>query len=195
MPLLVHTLRALMHAHPFDEIVLVVHSSQLERARKLMSEHRLSQVRVVPGGATRAASVRNGVLALSAGIRLVAIHDAARPLVSREVVRRTLTAADRGGAAICGVPVSSTVKRVAPRGRNILTTVDRRGLFLAQTPQVFRKDLLLRRYQALGKKALLATDEAALFDGTRVRVRLVLGDEKNLKVTTKQDLELIRREL
>jgi 2-C-methyl-D-erythritol 4-phosphate cytidylyltransferase len=191
-PLFVHTLRALMGAYPFREIVLVVHASQIRRGRELLRRYGLSKVRVVSGGATRAASVKKGLLELSPGVRLVAVHDAARPSVPKEVVRRTLAAAYRGGAAICGIPVSSTVKRVAPRGKYILSTVDRQRLFLAQTPQVFRKNLLLRRYDALKKKAFLATDEAALFDGTRVRVRLVMGDEKNFKVTTKQDLALMK---
>ncbi len=192
IPLFVHTLRALMRAYPFGEIVLVVQEAQLERGRRLLRQHGMRNVRVVRGGATRAVSVKNGVLALSPGVRLVAVHDAARPLVPREVVRRTLSAANRGGAAICGIPVSSTVKRAVPVRKSILETVDRQGLFLAQTPQVFRKDLLLRRYEVLGKKAFLATDEAALFDGTRVRVRLVKGNEINFKVTTRQDLELMK---
>ena len=192
VPLLARTVRALLHAYPFKQIVIAADPARLESARSIVRRYRLRHTQVVAGGATRAASVLNGLKALTASARFVAVHDAARPLISKEVVRRTLAAAKRSGGAVCGVPVSSTMKKVAEAGGKILGTVDRRGLYLAQTPQIFRKDLLLQRYKQLGKKALLATDEASLFDGTAVRVRMVRGDERNIKVTTKQDLEWVK---
>ena len=194
-PLFIHTLRALQKAYPFREIVLVVDASRTARARSELVRYGLRKVRLARGGATRAESVRNGLLALRPGTQLVAVHDAARPLVSPVVMRRTITAAKKAGAAICVLPVSSTVKRLDPRTGAVRSTEDRRGLVLAQTPQVFDKTLLFSRYRALGRKAFRATDEAALFDGTRVRVRAVPGDERNLKVTTRADLERMKRYL
>ena len=192
-PLFIHTLRALRAAYAFSEIVLVVDATRLVRARRWVRFSRFDKVRVVSGGATRAASVKNGLLALSGLVRLVAVHDAARPLVPASVVRRTLNAAKKSGAAICALPVSSTVKRVNARTGAVQKTEDRDRLVLAQTPQVFDKALLLSRYRALRARALRATDEAALFDGTRTRVRIVKGDEKNFKVTTKKDLERMKQ--
>lgn len=192
VPLLVRTLRALLGAYPFKEVVVVVDPAWQQRARELIRRYRVPRTRVVTGQATRAGSVLNGLKVLTDSIRFVAVHDAARPLVSKQVVRRTLAAAAAGGAALCGIPVSSTVKSVSSAGNRVLGTADRRQMYLAQTPQAFRKDLLLGRYEALGKKAVLATDEAALFDGTSTRVRMVEGHARNIKVTTKEDLELVK---
>jgi len=192
VPLLVRTLRALLSAYPFKEVVVVVDLAQHQNARALVRRYRIPRTRVVTGQATRAGSVLNGLKALTTSARFVVVHDAARPLVSKEVVRRTLAAAKTGGAALCGIPVSSTVKNISSDGNHVLGTADRRQLYLAQTPQAFRKDLLLGRYKALGKKATLATDEAALFDGTSTRVRMVEGHARNIKVTTKEDLEMVK---
>lgn len=189
IPLFVHTLRALFKAYPFVQTVLVVGNSRVKTAESAVRRLGLGRVQVVRGGATRAESVRRGLLALDRKVSLVAVHDAARPLVSAGVVRRTLAAAARSGAAICALPVSSTVKRVNTDSMTVLGTEDRGRLYLAQTPQVFDKALLLSRYRHLGKKARHATDEAALFDGSSVRVRVVDGDEMNLKVTTPNDLQ------
>ena len=152
----------------------------------------MDDVRVVEGGRTRAESVRNGVLSVSENCQWVLVHDAARPLVDKNLIRRLIHSAKKTGAAILAAPVTSTVKRVDTRHKTILGTEDRGSLVLAQTPQIFKKDLLMRRYQALGPKALLATDEAALFDGSGIKVNIVHGDERNVKITTSQDLELFK---
>jgi 2-C-methyl-D-erythritol 4-phosphate cytidylyltransferase len=199
-PLFVHTLQALSRSYPFREIVLVVQASQIEKARILLSRHGLKRVRVIEGGRTRAASVRNGLLALSPQVKFAAVHDAARPLIAPDVVRRTVAAAQKSpstgsgryGGAICALPVSSTVKRIDLKKRVIRGTESRDELVLAQTPQVFEKKALLLRYRALGPRAFRATDEAALFDGSSVRIRVVEGDARNLKITTKTDLRQMK---
>jgi 2-C-methyl-D-erythritol 4-phosphate cytidylyltransferase len=201
-PLFIHTLLALKKAYAFHEIVLVVEGSRLLEARSILLKHKIRGVSVASGGATRAESVLKGILALSHENGLVAVHDAARPLVSKEVVRRTVEAAQNGpsagsgrcAGAVCVEPVSSTIKRVDAKGR-ILRTEDRDRLVLAQTPQVFRRKALLDRYKALGKRAFIATDEAALFDGTGAGIRTVAGDEKNVKITTKTDFERFKKSL
>jgi 2-C-methyl-D-erythritol 4-phosphate cytidylyltransferase len=133
----------------------------------------------------------NGLKALSGETGWVLIHDAARPLVARQTVRRTIRAAARTGGAIAALAVASTVKR-ARRDGTIAGTVDREGLYLAQTPQVFRRDLIEARFKTLGKKAAEATDDAALFDGTPLRVGLVADSARNFKITTREDLNLFR---
>ncbi len=190
LPLIVRTLSALLGTWRFNEVVVVADATRLSKMRRLLDRHGFRKVRVVRGGSYRAQSVQRGILALRHAGELVLVHDAARPLISKDVTRRTIEAAAKNGAAICAVPVSSTVKRQDPKRRIILGTEDRGGLCLAQTPQVFKTDLLLKQYRRLGRRAKYATDEAALFDSTRVVVRLVAGDEKNIKITTAADLTL-----
>ena len=190
-PLLIHTLSNLKRSYPFKEIIVLTQKNEIPRMRALLGRYGLRRVRVEEGGASRADSVKRGVEAIKSGVEWVLVHDAARPFVSKGVVQRTLAAAKASGAALCAVPATATVKRVGVRDGIVSGTEDRRTLWLAQTPQVFRKRLLLERYKKLGKKALAATDEAALFDGSRTRVRVVEGEMKNIKVTTEEDLGLL----
>ena len=191
-PLLAHTLQALKKTFPYKEIIVAVKPSQLNRTLRIFRRYRLGRTRVVKGGRTRAESVANALRHVSEDCGWVLIHDAARPLVSAGLVRRLLAAAGKTGAAIATIPVTSTLKMLDPEGRVVLRTVDRRNFFLAQTPQVFRKERLVRRYKMLGERALLATDEASLFEGSSVRVRAVPGEAQNIKITTAEDLKLMR---
>jgi 2-C-methyl-D-erythritol 4-phosphate cytidylyltransferase len=187
-PLLEHTLLNLSKAFRFDEIIIAVSAKHIGRAEKLAAHTGLGNVRVVRGGATRAESVLNALRTVRNSSALVAVHDAARPLVSKRLVKALVAAAAECGAAIAALPATATVKRVR-KGR-VTGTEDREALMLAQTPQVFRTKLLVARYARLGAKALKATDEAALFDGSGQTVRAVPGEVKNIKVTTPEDLKL-----
>ena len=191
-PLIVHTLRNLLGSYRFTEAVVLVGRTQKARARRILGRYGLSRVRVESGGVTRADSVKRGLLALVRDPEWVLVHDAARPLIHRAIVRRVLLGAKRSGAALCAVPVTATVKRLGATRDTVSGTEDRRALCLAQTPQVFRKKLLLSRYRKMGRRALSATDEAALFDNSGVRVRVVAGDPRNIKVTTREDLSLLK---
>jgi 2-C-methyl-D-erythritol 4-phosphate cytidylyltransferase len=191
-PLLAHTLSNLRRSYPFKEIIILTKKDDVSRLRSLLSRYGLSGVRVEEGGRTRAESVRCGVRAMKSAARWVLVHDAARPLVSKKLVRRTLDAARATGAALCAMPATATVKRTAGKVPTVVATEDRSALWLAQTPQVFRRSALEARYLALGRKALQATDEAALFDGSRTRVRVVEGELSNIKVTTPGDLAWLR---
>ena len=139
----------------------------------------------VSGGATRAASVANGVAACG-DCDLIAVHDAARPLVVQAEIEAVFAAAAETGAAILAAPVASTVKRVA--GGVITATVPRDDLWAAQTPQVARADLMRRAYAKRGDAA--ATDEAALLERLGVPVAVVAGSARNFKITTPADLVL-----
>lgn len=186
--LVVSTLKNLKRCGRFREIVLAVSPEWISAARNILKRSGLGSAKVVAGGRTRAESVRNGVLACDASVEWVYVHDAARPLVAKALVSRLTRGARRTGACIPALPATATVKSARPDG-TVLRTVDRERLFLAQTPQVFRRKLLVSRYKALGRKAFRATDEAALFDGTPVRVQIVPGDPKNIKITTPEDGE------
>lgn len=189
-PLIIYTLEALAKAYPFKEVIVAADPESLGKFCACLKHYGLSDVRVVPGGKTRGESVRNALNAANASADLVLIHDAARPLVSAGLVRRVIEIARKSKAAIAALPAHETAKRVDPKNGVIQKTEDRQTLYFAQTPQVFSRNLLLERYRALGKKAFDRTDDAALFDGTRVRVAVVPGERRNIKITTPEDTDL-----
>jgi 2-C-methyl-D-erythritol 4-phosphate cytidylyltransferase/2-C-methyl-D-erythritol 2,4-cyclodiphosphate synthase len=149
----------------------------------------LSGVTLVPGGERRQDSVANAFEKVDPGAAIVLVHDAARPFVSADVITRAIEAAAAHGAAIVAVPVSDTVKRVAPDGV-IVETLPRDEIFLAQTPQAFTRDVLGAAVAA-GRTAT-ATDEAMLAERAGHRVHVVAGDSTNVKITTAADLERAR---
>jgi 2-C-methyl-D-erythritol 4-phosphate cytidylyltransferase/2-C-methyl-D-erythritol 2,4-cyclodiphosphate synthase len=148
--------------------------------------------RAVAGGPTRAGSVWNGLAVAEAPVVLV--HDAARPFVSPELAARVAEAAARDGAALAAVPVTDTVKQRAEGSEPpcVAATLDRRPLWLAQTPQGFRRALLLSAYAAAGDDALQATDECALVERLGAQVTLVPGEPGNFKITGPDDVDRAR---
>jgi len=174
-----------------DELVLVVPPGEEARAAQALAG--LARPgRVVAGGPARADSVRNGLAAL-AGCGVVLVHDAARPFASPGLVERVAEAAARDGAALAALPVTDTVKRAGlgepPR---VASTLDRRELWLAQTPQGFRRDLLLRAFEAAGAEASAATDECGLVERLGAPVTLVPGETGNFKITSPEDVARAR---
>lgn len=151
-----------------------------------------ADVRLVEGGARRQDSVRNGLDALGEDVSWVVVHDGARPLVTPELMERCLLAAAETGAAIAGLPVVDTVKTSDADGF-IEATRPRDGLWLAQTPQVARRELLVRAMAWADANDFEGTDEAALLEALGVRVKLVEGSAGNIKVTTPGDMERAAR--
>ena len=190
-PLLFYTLKNISNAYAFKEIIVAAHPADFEVIEKMARSLNLKSFRVLRGGATRAESVWRALLEVSSSSEWVLVHDAARPLVDRGVVLRTLETAKKFGGAVAALPATATVKRVDAHGV-ITGTEDRKGLYLAQTPQVFKRKKLLERYKKLGKKAFRLTDEASFFDQTGTKVGVALGSVSNFKVTTPEDRELFR---
>lgn len=188
-PLVAWSLRAAEAASAVSEVVLVVHPADCARARTVVARARCRKVRaIVPGGATRADSVCAGVHAVSPECTIVAVHDAARPLVAPALIGRVIRAAARDGAALAAVPQVATTKWVDQAGR-VVRTLDRRRLWAAQTPQAFRRSILEAAYRRLrGRARRRATDEALLVEQCGVRSRIVEDSPRNLKVTTPEDL-------
>lgn len=153
----------------------------------------LRPARVVSGGATRQASVANAFDAVSDRCEVVLVHDAARPFVSAETISRTIDGAVAHGAAIAAVAVTDTIKRVADGDEAgvIVETLPRERIYLAQTPQAFRRDVLGEAV-ALGRGGVEATDEAALAERAGHHVHIVNGEPSNVKITTAADLEAAR---
>jgi 2-C-methyl-D-erythritol 4-phosphate cytidylyltransferase len=143
-------------------------------------------ISLVGGGSQRQDSVRAG-LALVGDSNLVAVHDAARPFVTPSLVERALELAAKHGAAIVAVPARDTVKQVHPDGW-IEATPPRQSLWLAQTPQIFRTDILRQAHERALLNELVASDDAALVESIGVRVYVVAGNDENRKITTPEDL-------
>ena len=185
LPLLAEPLRRLDESEWVDAVVLVAPPGWEEPAILLAEELGCSKVRAcVPGGETRAASVRAGVAEVPEDAAVVLVHDAARPLLPDEVIERVIAPLAEGwDGAVPGLPVSDTVKRVDADG-GIVETVDRDGLWAVQTPQAFTTDTLRRAVTGGGE----ATDCAGLVEARGGRVKVVPGDPRLLKVTTADDL-------
>lgn len=145
-------------------------------------------VEVVLGGEERCDSVRNALERIRPEIRWVAIHDAARPCLSRQSLNQVIEEATKHGAAILATPIRSTVKKVDSNTKQIVETVSRDGLWQAQTPQVFRFEDLKRGYGAIQGKP---TDDAAVIEKLGIPIRVVEGSETNMKITTKDDLRTV----
>ena len=177
---------ALFAAHPaVDELVLVAGGNRPQC--EAIAAACPKPCTVVQGGATRADSVRSGLAAAKG--QLVAIHDAARPFASAEIITAALQAAAESGAAAPAVPVKDTIK-VADQDGKVVATPDRAMLYAVQTPQCFDRVLYLQALEAVsGEKASLVTDDCRLFELAGLPVTLTAGDYANLKITTKEDLQ------
>ena len=187
VPVLVHTLRALESCPSVGAIIVVTRPDHLVEVGKLCREAALSKVsKVVSGGATRTESVLAGVNAVGEEYPIIAIHDGARPLVSREVVEAAIAAAASGSAAAPAVPVKDTVKE-AERGI-VTATPDRSRLFAVQTPQVFDADLIRTALTRAVEDGISLTDDCAAVERMGVPVALTQGSYTNLKITTPEDL-------
>lgn len=174
-----------------NEIVLVGHADDLDLLRELASTSpSMRKVRaIVPGGELRTDSVRAGLDACARDAVLVAVHDAARPLLTRAVVERALDVAARGGAALVAVPVVDTIKSTRD-GLRAETTLDRSALWAAQTPQVFRRALLGELLDLAARDDFRPTDEAALHERYIGPIPIALGSSVNGKLTTPEDIAL-----
>jgi 2-C-methyl-D-erythritol 4-phosphate cytidylyltransferase len=174
--------------HPrLAAIVVAAPAAHIERTRRLLGPG----VTVVAGGTTRQESVRLALEAAPHGVRMVLVHDAVRPFITRGLVDAVLAAARVDGAAICGLPVSETIKRVSEGV--VEATVDRAGLCAVQTPQAFRADILREAHDKARRDGVAGTDDAMLVERLGHRVRVVPGLAGNVKITTPEDLRRARR--
>jgi 2-C-methyl-D-erythritol 4-phosphate cytidylyltransferase len=180
-----YSLRAYQASRKVGEIVLVVPERHAPDLSSLFAAFPKLRV-IIPGGAERADSVRAGLSGCGSDAGIILVHDAARPLISVRDIDRVIVAARRHGAAILAAPVTDTIKLAA--GSAIVRTVNRTGLWKAQTPQAFSRELLFRAH--IGKPAKQATDDSMLAERLGATVRLVPASGDNLKVTTPHDLEI-----
>ena len=189
-PVISRTVRAFECSSVISEIVIVTRQDLILPIRDLCAQFKKVKA-VVAGGDTRTDSVRAGLRALSKKMKLAAIHDGARPLISREVIDRTVRAAHTYGAAAPVVAVKDTVKEV--RGGLIAHTPDREFLRAVQTPQVFDCALLSGALNKAEKENAALTDDCAAVENLGMKVKTVPGDEHNIKITTPIDLMIAER--
>ncbi|MGB9887662.1 MAG: 2-C-methyl-D-erythritol 4-phosphate cytidylyltransferase [Moorellales bacterium] len=190
-PLLAYCLAGLEASPEIAAVVVAVGSGEEDACRRLLRPYRLSKVvEVVAGGATRQESVARALRAVDPRYRWVAVHDGARPFVSPELVRELADAARARGAAVPGLALRDTVKRLEGAADRVAETLPRERLVAVQTPQVFSRSLLEEAHRQAEAKGLIATDDAALVESLGHPVWVVPGDYRNLKITTPEDLEL-----
>ena len=186
-PILAHTLSVFEACEAVGEISIVTGERDIEAAGDLVGRFGFAKVtHIVAGGAHRQDSVRNGLAKCSCDI--IAIHDAARPMVTTEIIERSIAKAIEMGACITAVPVIDTIKS-ASEGE-VASTIDRSSLYSVQTPQTFRADLIRRAYEAAYADSVYATDDAALVERIGEKVAIVQGSYENIKVTTPADLAI-----
>jgi 2-C-methyl-D-erythritol 4-phosphate cytidylyltransferase len=196
-PILIHTIRKFLRCPSVHEIVVALRAEDFDWARGLVyqehtdQQHPTRPVRFVEGGNSRQESVENALASLASDTELVAVHDAVRPFVDSELVERVISEASRTGAAIVGIVPVDTVKRVH---KNIIrATLPREHLVLAQTPQVFRFDLLKQAFAMARRDGFTGTDEASLVERLeQVEVSVVQGSDRNIKITKPTDMDLAR---
>jgi len=188
--MLQHSVRAFLGHPRIADVVVVLSPDLTTLALAGIEPSRAAALRVVKGGDRRQDSVANGFAAVAPESDVVLIHDAARPFVSADLIDRTIDAAAVHGAAIAALQSRDTVKRVAGDGR-ITETIPRETIYLAQTPQGFRRDVLAAAVE-LGRSGVEATDEAMLAERAGYHVHVVDGDPGNVKVTTSADLDAAR---
>jgi 2-C-methyl-D-erythritol 4-phosphate cytidylyltransferase len=190
-PVVAHTWKNFNDAKCVDEIILVVRDGTQKNFLELAAKfHFQKPFRIVAGGAERQDSVWNGLEALSPKTEIVAIHDAARPCVTEELIAATIKAARETGAAVAAQAVTDTVKESGD-GKTILRTLDRSKLWSVQTPQTFRVEIIRRAISAARQKNLVFTDDTAACELIGQPVQLVPGATPNPKVTVPGDLPFI----
>lgn len=186
-PMILRTVRAFENCEAVKEIVIVTRKDLMGPIAELCSG--FTKIRsVVQGGSSRQESVKLGLLAFSKEVRLAAVHDGARPLVSGELIDKVIRAAHSYGAAAPAIPVKDTIKIF--EGGFIAATPDRSTLRAVQTPQVMDRDLLLGALEKAEQEGTALTDDCSAVEHIGMRVRLVEGEERNLKVTTPLDLKI-----
>ena len=192
VPVIVRTVRALAQTALFDGgIVVVTGAEDMEQMRALMAAHGLD-VTLTEGGTDRQQSVHHGLLAVNPAADIIAIHDGARPLVTRAVIERTIESAKRCGSGVAAVTLKDTVKRVDAEGA-VIDTPNRETLRAVQTPQTFDARLIRAAHERFADSAERATDDAALAERALCRVMLTEGDVENIKLTTPEDMLLAQQ--
>ena len=191
-PILLHTIRRFVAAPEVVEIVVALRAEEMDWVRELLAaEHFSKLVRLVEGGDSRQESVEHALATLGDATELVAVHDAVRPFIEYSILEKVFAEAAENGAAIVGIVPVDTVKQV--HRNKIRQTIPRERLVLAQTPQVFRFDLIKEAFAKAREDNFTGTDESSLVERLdQVEVSVVMGSDRNIKITKPSDMDLAR---
>jgi 2-C-methyl-D-erythritol 4-phosphate cytidylyltransferase len=189
-PVIAHTIRAFERAGSVTEIIVVACEDRHAEIGKIVRHQNFKKVRsVVSGGEHRQDSVRAGLMHLSADAKYVAVHDAARPLITPEQIERVFRQCRVHGSATLAEPINDTLKR-ADRDLVVAGSVDRRQLYAMQTPQIFERALIEDAYRGIYTENISVTDEVSAVERLGCKVALVFSDDFNFKITYPRDLPL-----
>lgn len=190
-PVICHALKSFDQAEAISEIVVVVPGDLIDYTRsEVVEKYGFNKVTdIVPGGDERQHSVANGLIALKDKPDIVLVHDGVRPFINAETIEAVIDKALESGAAIAAVKATDTVKKGSSDSL-IETTLDREGIWFAQTPQGFRFEILEAAFKKARDDGYLGTDESILVERTGAQVKLVQGSRYNIKITTKEDILL-----
>jgi 2-C-methyl-D-erythritol 4-phosphate cytidylyltransferase len=193
LPVAAHSLDRFERSKEVDEVILVVRQERQAEFEKIISDQRYGKVsRIVYGGSERHLSVWNGVAAVSSEARLVAVHDAARPLVRPSLIDAAFALAAEKGAVSLAAPVVDTLKR-ADKAHQVIDSVNRADLWGMQTPQIFRLDWLRAAYRRIIDSGRSVTDEVSALQEAGYPVTLISNPDWNVKITFPRDLELAEK--
>lgn len=188
-PIIAYTINAISNCSDIDEIIIVTLPEYLVYCKDLIEDFGFNKVsKIVCGGSTRQESVFNGLKELSEDTDIVAIHDGARPLINSETITKCINAACEFGCAAVGVKMKDTVKVVDSEGI-IEYTADREKLWQVQTPQIFKKDIIVNLHN---ESNALATDDCYLAEKAGYKVKMVEGEYENIKITSPQDIFIMK---
>ena len=186
--ILAHTVETFEKAANIRDIVLVTGQDSLQDVQDMTQEYGWQKITsVVAGGKERQDSVWNGLLAIPEDTEIILIHDGVRPFVTEDILNLSIETAVEMGGCVAGVPAKDTIK--VCNGENIaVDTPDRSTLWQIQTPQTFRKDLIVKAYEQEKENDFVGTDDASLAEYSGYPVKVIMGSYRNIKVTTKEDL-------
>ncbi|MHB1393587.1 MAG: 2-C-methyl-D-erythritol 4-phosphate cytidylyltransferase [Clostridia bacterium] len=188
-PILAHSIEAFQKCDLIDEIIVVANKDEEVGCKSgIIEKYGYKKVKeIVAGGAERQYSVYNGLMHVSSKCDIVLVHDGARPLVTVAIIERCIDEVKNYGAVSCGVPLKETIK-IIDENHNVKLTPNRDNIWITQTPQAFRLDILVKAHLNALEKKIPCTDDAMLVEQLGINVRMVYGDYENIKITTPDDL-------
>ena len=188
MPILIHTLLKFSESDKIDNLIIAASPNEIEIIEAMLNDTKnLKPFKVVKGGSERQYSIYNALKVIPEKVDIILVHDAARPLISVKTIDAVVDAARKYGGAIAAVPEKNTIKVIDKDGF-VVDTPSRATLVSVQTPQGFKRDIIMKAYEQAECDNFLGTDDASLVERIGVRVKVVQSDYRNIKVTTPEDI-------
>ena len=189
-PILIRTLKTFSQVERINFLIVVVSEHEVETVEKLLrTEKNLKPWRLTVGGSERQYSVANGLKFLPEEAEIILVHDAARPLISIQTINEVIDAAKKFGGAIAAVPAKDTIKISDAEGF-VKYTPPRRQMAVVQTPQGFKREILLRAYEKAAQENFLGTDDSSLVERLGTKIKIVTSSYDNIKITTPEDIHV-----